>query len=155
MEREATKDNMMMKEKEESAKFINFFDRKSKLSDAPNVGSVESKDSSDVLNGRHPVQDEPKEHPPTIDTNFKSGQGLPLRGSKRHLPGETESPAKRQRKFNVLLNYWVGLNLKYKMSRQAGGNITHSGILPPGIGNLRSKVKAITDLETSKNNGPL
>ena len=55
MEREATKDNIMMKEKEESAEFINFFDRKSKLSDAPNVGSVESKDSSDVLKGRHPV----------------------------------------------------------------------------------------------------
>ena len=72
----------MMKEKEESAKFINFFDRKSKLSDTPNVGSVEGKDSSDVLNGRHPVNNELKEHHPTIASNI--GQGLILRGSKRH-----------------------------------------------------------------------
>ena len=55
MEREAVRDNTMMKEKKASYKFINFFDRKSKLSDAQKIGSVESiENGGDVLNGRHP-----------------------------------------------------------------------------------------------------
>ena len=41
------------------------------------------------------------------------------------------------------------------MAGQAGGNITDSGILPPRIGNLRSKVRAIADLETSEIDGAL
>ena len=98
MEREAVRDNTMMKEKKESSKFINFFDRKSKLSDAPQIGSVESIVNGDVLNGRHSESNELKEHHPT--TVLSTGQGLLLRGSKRHVPGEISSPAKRMKQLN-------------------------------------------------------
>ena len=105
--------------------------------------------SRDVLNGRHPVQDEPKEHPPTINTNFKSGQGLPLRGSKRHIPREMESPAKRQKKFSKLLIYWEGKDTKCEndnpvMATQNTNNL-QSGILTPRTGNFNSEVKATVD----------
>ena len=98
MEREAVRDNTMMKEKKESSKFINFFDRKSKLSEAPQIGSVESIVNGDVLNGRHSESNELKEHHPT--TVLSTGQGLLLRGSKRHVPGEISSPAKRMKQLN-------------------------------------------------------
>ena len=69
MEREAVRDNTMMKEKKESSKFINFFDRKSKLFDAQKIESVESiENGGDVLNGRHPMSNELKEQPPTTIT---------------------------------------------------------------------------------------
>jgi hypothetical protein len=108
MEREAVRDNTMMKEKKESSKFINFFDRKSKLSDAPKIGSVESIVNGDVLNGRHSESNELKEHHPT--TVLNTGQGLLLRGSKRHVPGEISSPAKRRKQLteNIEMDNPVG-----------------------------------------------
>jgi hypothetical protein len=47
-----------------------------------------------VVNGRHPETDEFKErHPATVS---KQGQGYHLRGKKRYIPGEYESPSKRR-----------------------------------------------------------
>ena len=53
--------------------------------------------NGDVLNGRHSESKELKEHHPT--TVLNTGQGLLLRGSKRHVQGEISSPAKRRKQF--------------------------------------------------------
>ena len=146
MEKEAVKDNIIMMEERERIKFTKFFDRKLKSSESSTTCSVGvNGNSSDVLNGRHPVQDEPKEHPPTIANNIKSGQGLPLQGSKRHIPGEMESPAKRQKKFG---------NTKCEndnplMATKITNNL-QSGILTPRTGNLHSEVKATVDLRRNE-----
>ena len=78
------------------------------MSDAPKIGSVESIENGDVLNGRHSESNELKEHHPT--TVLNTGQGLLLRGSKRHVPGEISSPAKRRKQLteNIEMDNPVG-----------------------------------------------
>ena len=58
--------------------------------------------SDDVVNGRHPEIDEPKERHPT--TVCDKGQGYHLRGNKRYLPGETASPSKRRGEIQQIEN---------------------------------------------------
>ena len=143
--------NTLMKEKKKSSKFINFFDRKSKLSDAPKLGSVESVDSSDGLKGRHPVNTELKEHHPTTVSN--NGQGLLLRGSKRHVPGELSSPAKRMKQFteNFEMDNPVGSqrtdgnNEKAAIGKQIIRKVRFVG---PGQVRMSSEVELILMLET-------
>ena len=68
----------------------------------------------------------------------------------RHIPGELESPAKRQKKFSKLLIYWEGKDTKCEndnlvMATQNTNNL-QSGMLTPRTGNFNSEVKATVDL---------
>ena len=95
MEREAAKENEEKLRKHDGFRLREHFVR---LSDSEYTSeSVPVKISSkcdDVVNGRHPETDEFKERHPT--TVSKQGQGYQLRGKKRYIPGEYESPSKRR-----------------------------------------------------------
>ena len=95
MEREAAKENEEKLRKQDGFRLREHFVR---LSDSEYTSkSVPVKNSSkydDVVNGRHPETDEFRERHPT--TVSKQGQGYHLRGKKRYIPGEFESPSKRR-----------------------------------------------------------
>ena len=60
--------------------------------------------SDDVVNGRHPENDELCERHPATD--YRRGQGYQLRGNKRYVPGEISSPSKRRRDLHTLEDHF-------------------------------------------------
>ena len=103
MEREAAKEQDDFERKKDGNRLREQFARVSGINHTfePESESVIFK-SDDVVIGRHPEIDEPKERHPT--TVCDKGQGYHLRGNKRYLPGETASPSKRRGEIQQIEN---------------------------------------------------
>ena len=117
-------------------------------------GGCEGQHHHDGGEGENQVEQVLWQETEIIYTNFKSGQGLPLRGSKRHILGEMEGPAKRQKKFSKLLIYWEGKDTKCENDNPAmaahNTNNLQCGMLMPRTRNFNSEVKATVDLRQNE-----